>query len=69
MMADVALTRNSLVPDDSFVLSKWDLRGENVISALSFFEDLERYGFDMYRVPSEVLNPPLGVREFSGGTR
>jgi hypothetical protein len=38
-----------------------------VISARSFLEDFERYGFDTYSVPSEVLNPPLAVRLVIGG--
>ena len=40
------LTRNSLVPEDSFVVSKWDLRGANVINARSFLDDFDRKGWD-----------------------
>lgn len=60
------LTLNSLVPDNSFVVSKWDLRGANVIKARSFFDDFDRKGWDTYRVPSVVLKPPLLVRPAAG---
>lgn len=39
-------TLNSFDPDSSLVMSKWDLRGWKVISARSFFADLERNGFE-----------------------
>lgn len=41
-----SLTRNSFVPDDSLLISKCDFLGVNVINALSFFDDFDRYGFD-----------------------
>jgi hypothetical protein len=31
--------------------------------ALSFLDVLERNGFDKWKVPSDVLNPPLAVLE------
>lgn len=50
-------TRNSLDPECSLLISNTELRGANVIWALSFLEDFERYGFDTYRVPAEVSKP------------
>lgn len=38
-------------------MSNAELRGANVIWALSFLEDFERYGFDTYNVPVEVSKP------------
>ena len=50
-------TRNSFDPECSLLMSNAELRGANVIWALSFLEDLERYGFDTYIVPVEVSKP------------
>ena len=50
-------TRNSFDPECSLLMSNAELRGANVIWAFSFLEDFERYGFDTYKVPVEVLKP------------
>ena len=39
-------TRNSFTPDNSFEVSKWDVRGVNLIMARSFLDVFERKGFD-----------------------
>lgn len=50
-------TRNSFDPECSLLMSNAELRGANVIWALSFLEDFERYGFDTYKVPVDVSKP------------
>lgn len=50
-------TRNSFDPECSLLMSNAELRGANVIWALSAFEDFDRYGFDTYNVPFEVSKP------------
>jgi hypothetical protein len=50
-------TRNSFDPESSLLMSNAELRGENVIWALSFLEDFERYGFDTYKVPVDISKP------------
>jgi hypothetical protein len=52
-------TRNSFDPECSLLMSNAELRGANVIWALSFLEDFERYGFDTYKVPVEVSKPVI----------
>jgi len=63
----VWLTLNSFEPEDSLVVSKWDVRGVNLTMARKVFGALLGInGFETYMVPSLVLNPPLAVRAESG---
>lgn len=59
--------RNSLVPERSLLMSKWDILGVKVTRARHRFDARERNGLETWMVPSAVLNPPVGEREVTSG--
>lgn len=53
--------RNSFLVEASLLISNTDCLGTKVTTARRLLEDEERYGLETYKVPSEVLKPPLGA--------